>query len=73
MYSYAGGLLYLIILIILEFCSHFLVNKLREDFQWLITPKDEYPELSEEGLKKFFKHGYDSELGWVRKPNTYKN
>ena len=32
--------------------------------------KDEFPNLSEKGLKKFFEHGYDSELGWIRKPNT---
>ena len=32
--------------------------------------KDENPKLSKEGLEKFFEHGYDSELGWIRKPNT---
>jgi len=72
MYSYLTGILYFSILIILEVGSYILVNKLRERFQWLITPKDEYPQLSEEGLKKFFKHGYDPELGWIRKPNTEK-
>ena len=39
-------------------------------FHWLILHKDEKPELSKTGLKTFLSHGYDSELGWVRKPNT---
>ena len=43
------------------------VNK---QFPWLIIKKDEKPSLSKIGLEKFFEHGYDSELGWVRKPNT---
>ena len=34
---------------------------------------DEKPVLSEDGLAKFIPEGYDSELGWVRKPNTSKN
>jgi hypothetical protein len=42
----------------------------REKFQWLIINKDEKPDFNKEGLKKFFEHGYDSELGWIRKPNT---
>jgi len=60
------------ILIFLEIISHVLVNKLREEFQWLITQKDENPKLSETELKKFFKQGYDPELGWIRNPNTHK-
>jgi len=72
MYSYKLLILFLVLLIVLEIALYFLVDKLREDFQWLITPKDELPELSEEGLKKFMVHGYDPELGWVRKPNTKK-
>ena len=71
-HSYHLGLIYFGALVILEIISYVLVNKLREDFQWLITPKDEYPELSRDGLKKFFAHGFDPELGWVRKPNTSK-
>ena len=46
------------------------VNKI---FPWLITTKDETPILSKEGLEKFISHGYDSELGWIRKPNTEHN
>jgi len=43
------------------------VNK---NFQWLITSKDRFPKLSKKGLEKFLEHGYDNELGWIRKPNT---
>ena len=42
----------------------------RQNYQWLITKKDEFPTLDKKGLEKFFEHGYDQELGWVRKPNT---
>jgi len=55
---------------LIELCCFLLVKGLRKRFQWLITPDDEFPELDKAGLDKFFKHGYDPELGWVRKPNT---
>ena len=58
--------------IVFEVLSYFLVVTLRKRFQWLITPKDEIPEIKKEALDKFLKHGYDPELGWVRKPNTSK-
>ena len=58
--------------IVFEMLSYFLVVTLRKRFQWLITPKDEIPEIKKEALDKFLKHGYDPELGWVRKPNTRK-
>ena len=65
-------LLSLIILIFcLEIFAYFIVNNVREKFQWLITEKkDEIPEIDKQGLKRFIKHGYDPELGWIRKPNT---
>ena len=71
-YSYKLAILFLIFLILLEICSYFLIKKLRKDFQWLITPEDENPVLSREGLSKFIKSGYDEELGWIRKPNSEK-
>ena len=37
----------------------------------MIIDKDELPILSEDGLKKFIPHGYDPELGWNRKPDTF--
>lgn len=64
---------YILILAVLELASYLLIRKSRKLFPWLITPPDELPALSEEGLKKFLPFGYDPELGWVRKPNTEKD
>lgn len=66
---------YIITIIIVGFCviegiTVLLTKFVNKKFQWLILQKDEFPNLSQEGLMKFFSHGYDSELGWVRKPNT---
>ena len=47
-----------------------LIKYIRKKFQWMITSEDENPEIDKEGYKKFVEHGYDSELGWIRKPNT---
>lgn len=55
----------------IEFTLAIWVNFVRKYFQWLITSKDEVPKLSKESLEKFISHGYDPELGWVRKPNTF--
>lgn len=57
-------------ILLLELASFLLVKNFRKRFQWLITPEDEYPVLEEVGLNKFFAHGHDPELGWIRKPNT---
>ena len=56
--------------LVVEFVAYALVSFVNKKFQWLIIQKDELPTLSTKGLEKFFRHGYDSELGWVRKPNT---
>ena len=64
---------YITLLIVLEIGSYVLIRKLKKVFPWLITPEDELPALSEEGLRKFIPFGYDPELGWVRKPNTEKD
>ena len=58
------------IFISIEIFTYFIISNVNNKFQWLIMKKDEFPNLSEKGLKKFFEHGYDSELGWIRKPNT---
>lgn len=63
---------YFAVYILLEIASCLLINYLRKGFQWLITSHDEYPVLDPKGLRKFIEHGYDSELGWIRKPNTEK-
>ena len=46
------------------------VLQVNQDFQWLIVEKDKTPILDKHGLSKFISHGFDPELGWVRKPNT---
>ena len=58
------------VIIALEVIMMFIIRNLRKRFRWLITPLDEYPKLDEKGLKKFIEHGYDPQLGWVRKANT---
>lgn len=58
------------IFFIIEIIVGSLVFFVKRKFPWLITASDEHPKLSKEGLLKFIPHGYDSELGWVRKPNT---
>lgn len=57
-------------IIIVEIFVRKIVIFTNKNFQWLIIQKDETPKLSEEGLTKFFEHGFDPELGWVRKPMT---
>lgn len=71
-YSLNLFLVYIAVIILLEISSYFLIKKLRETFPWLITKEDEYPVLSKDGLKKFLNDGYDAELGWSRKPYTWK-
>ncbi len=63
-------ILIMISLGMIEFVAYSTVLFVNKKFQWLIIQNDESPILEIEGLKKFFSHGYDSELGWVRKPNT---
>ncbi len=57
------------LLVIIEIIIRQTVLVVNKKFQWLIIQKDEITTLSIE-LKKFLEHGYDKELGWVRKPNT---
>ena len=57
----------------IEVLVYTIIKSVNRNFQWLIMQKDEKPELSKSGLEKFFVHGYDPELGWVRKPNTFHN
>ena len=55
---------------IIEIIVRRTVLQVNKDFQWLIVEKDKTPLLDKQGLSKFISHGFDSELGWVRKPNT---
>lgn len=59
------------IFIILEIIAFIWIQLVKKKFQWLITSSDQKPNLSHKGLKKFFEHGFDEELGWIRKPNTF--
>mgnify|MGYP001204693934 FL=1 len=59
-----------IIIIISEIILIAIIKISKNKFQWLITSSDEKPKLSSSGLDKFIPIGYDSLLGWVRKPNT---
>ncbi len=63
----------LIIFCISEIIIQRYVRSVQKNFPWLISSKDENPILSKTGLSKFIPHGYDSELGWVRKPFTSNN
>ena len=68
------SLIYLIfvvaILVLIELIAFIVVKVVNKKFQWLIIDKDQTPKLSNDGLKKFFQHGYDPILGWIRKPNS---
>ena len=55
---------------IIETIVRRIVLQVNQDFQWLIVEKDKIPILDKHGLSKFISHGFDPELGWVRKPNT---
>lgn len=58
---------------LLEVFLHLFLQRLRKRFaNIIITSKDALPEIPREGLEKFLKHGFDPELGWVRKPGTRK-
>ena len=58
------------IIIFAEIILNVIIKISKNNFQWLITTSDEKPQLSPEGLQKFLPVGYNSILGWVRKPNT---
>ena len=46
------------------------VRALRKEFQWLIVPSDEAPEIPLELIDGYARQSFDPELGWVRRPNT---
>ena len=59
-----------VIFIIIEISVFSIISSVNKKFQWLILERDERPKITNAVLKKFLPHGYDKELGWVRKPNT---
>lgn len=56
--------------LIIEILFYLIILFVNKKFQWLIMAKDKLPSLPKNELKKFIDHGYDKELGWIRKPNT---
>ena len=48
-----------------------IINWLKNDFQWLITNKDEKVTFNKKDLNKFINQGYDPHLGWKRKENGF--
>ena len=63
-------LVIIVIFVTIEFSVYKLVLSINKKFQWLILSKDENPKILESVLEKFLPHGFDPELGWVRKSNT---
>ena len=55
---------------LLEGSAAALVYWLKRRCPWIITPADLDPPIDRRGLDKFLEHGWDAELGWIRKPNT---
>lgn len=47
-----------------------LIHWLKRRCPWIITPADLKPTIDPHGLERFLAHGWDPELGWVRKPGT---
>jgi hypothetical protein len=60
----------LFLIIITEILAYIITKFIRKNFQWFIVSYDQKPILSVNGLKKFFEHGFDAELGWIRKSNS---
>lgn len=46
------------------------VRALRREFQWLIVPADEAPEIPAAVIDGYARQSFDPELGWVRRPCT---
>ncbi len=57
-------------IVVIEVLVAGAVSWLRKKCAWLITARDQLPEIDPAGLDAFMEHGWDAELGWVRKPNT---
>jgi hypothetical protein len=62
---------FIMIGVFVEITTYVIVTYVNKKFQWLIIERDEKPKILPDALGKFIEHGYDPELGWVRKPNTW--
>ena len=63
-------IIFIITLLALEIFLIFIIRRSRSSFHWLITEKDEVPEINLIALEKFINTSFDPRLGWVRKPNS---
>lgn len=61
------------VIVVLEATTAFAIGWLRKSCAWLIVGKDRLPDIDPKGLDAFMRHGWDPQLGWVRKPNTQHN
>jgi len=59
-----------VVALILELLLAAVVSLLRPRFQWLIKEQDVAPDIDPTIVEKHVGHGFDPELGWVRKPGT---
>ena len=55
---------------VLEAMAMALTHWLKKGCPWIITPAALAPPIDRRGLESFVEHGWDGELGWVRKPHT---
>ena len=65
-----NAVLLIVGLLLLECGLIALVRWLRTDCPWLITNQDVAPQIDSAGLDRFLVHGWDADLGWVRKANS---
>ena len=63
-------LFFFIVVISLEVLLIYLTKFVKKKFQWIINTTDEKPLISNSKIENFLKNSYDSDLGWIRKPNT---
>jgi hypothetical protein len=57
----------------LELAAFAVTRWLKKGCPWIVTPTDLDPHIDRRGLERFVEHGWDAEIGWVRKPNTAHN
>ena len=57
-------------ILLLEAALAAAIHWLKRDCPWLITKGDLKPKIDRCGLARFISHGWDPDLGWIRKPNT---
>ena len=65
------GVLWLVAVVaMVELGTYFVVSLLAR--QSGVLAIDRVPAISAQTLARFFEHGFDPDLGWIRKPNTVK-